>query len=178
MTNNEWRSSQVFGGKERMLEWVTSPRRRALEQVTSGYARSLLRVMSSIPAGATPPTKRAPRSGGRKRLAKEKQRFYMIGRSVDQMFPRLESAFRLLKELRITSANSDPNTLKNELLKRKINYQEIDAVLQAKTPMGAAKRFVGKSLTSRAHPNGISLQTVNSCYSRYLKALKSKPPLL
>src|SRR5215472_531348 len=48
--------------------------------------------------------------------------------------------------------------------------KEIDAVLQARTPMGAAKRYIARTYTRPAHPNGISLKTVNSCYSRYFKS--------
>ena len=182
MSNSRSWGFDVIKTTEPKLEWITSPQRgmfvsRASILASLNQAGSQARIWKNL-ATVWPLKKPATTGGGRKRLATEKQRFYVIGRSVDQMFPRLESAFRLLKELRITSANSDLNTLKNELLKRKINHQEVDAVLQAKTPMSAAKRFVAKSLTSLGHPNGISLQTINSCYSRYLKALKSKPPRL
>jgi hypothetical protein len=128
---------------------------------------------------AAPPHKKYPTTrGGRKRLPTEKQRFYLIGRSVDQMFSRLESAFRVSKEFKLANGNSDVNTLRSELVRHQFTSKETEAVLQARTPMGAAKRFVAKSLTSRNHPNGISLQTVNSCYSRYLKVPESKRTLL
>ena len=122
-------------------------------------------------AGAVlPKTNPATRRGGRKKLATDKQRFYQIGSSVDQMVPRFESAFTFFKQLKVTSGNSDLNTYRMELSKTKLTYDEIDSVLQAHTPRGAAKRFVAKSLR-------ISLSTVNSCYSRYLKASKSKRTL-
>jgi hypothetical protein len=90
----------------------------------------------------------------------------------------LESAFRVSKEFKLANGNWDVNTLRSELVRHQFTSKEIDAVLQARTPMGAVKRFVAKSLTSRNHPNGISLQTVNSCYSRYLKVLESERTLL
>jgi hypothetical protein len=93
------------------------------------------------------------------------------------MVPRFVSAFRVSKEFKLANGNWDVNTLRSELARHQFASKEIDAVLQARTPMGAAKRFTAKSLTSRTHPNGISLQTVNSAYSRYLKVLESRGTL-
>jgi hypothetical protein len=65
-------------------------------------------------AGAALPNKKpTTRRGGRSRIATDKQRFYLIGSSVDQMVPRFESAFTFLKQLKITNANSDLNALRN-----------------------------------------------------------------
>lgn len=178
MTNNEWRFLDVFGVKERKLEWITSPRRKMLEQVSSAYVLARLKVSGSISPAASPHKKPATRGGGRKRLVTEDQRFYLIGRSVDQQLPKFEFVFKLLRELKILGGDGDLNVLRSGLTKHHFTQNEIDIVIQARTPMGSAKRFVAKSLTSRAHPNGISLQTVNSAYSRYLKALKSKRTLL
>ena len=156
--------------------------KRWMSKRTSGvFILMLARILAANQDDplAAPPHKKSPTTrGGRKRLATEKQRFYMIGCLVDQMLPRFESAFRVSKELKLVKGNWELNTLRSELAKHHFTSTEIDAVLQARPPMGAAKRFVAKSLTSRNHPNGISLQTVNSCYSRYLKSLGSKRTLL
>ena len=164
MTNSQSRVLDLLETKKRKLEWITASRQRMLENVSS--ASVLVRLKR---VGIIPTTRR-----GRKKLATDKRRFYMIGCAVDQMFSRLESAFRISKELKIANGNWDLSTLRSELAKHLFTPTEIDAVLQSRTRMGAAKRLVAKSLTSRAHPNGISLQTVNSCYSRYLKALESE----
>jgi hypothetical protein len=125
-------------------------------------------------AAAKPPHEtRTTTRGGRKRLATEKQRFFEIGCAVDEQFPKFQSAFRLLRTLKVTNRNLDPNELRTELIKYQLTYNQITALLNARTSMGAAKRFIAQSLTSRNHPNGLSLQTINSCYSRYLKAVKT-----
>jgi DNA-binding PadR family transcriptional regulator len=184
MTDSRWRILEVLEVKKRALEEMTSLRWRALEKVSSASLLARLKQEGLIatkwndPAAASPHKKSATTRGGRKRLATENQRFYLIGGLVDQMFSRLESAFRISKEFKLANGNWDVNTLRSELARHKFTPKEIDAVLQARTPMSATKRFVAKSLTSRAHPNGISLQTVNSCYSRYVKALESKRTLL
>lgn len=129
---------------------------------------SILAANQDDPLAASPHTNSATTRGGRKKVATEKQRFYMIGSLVDQMFSRFESAVTFLKQLKV-NGNSDLNTYRTELSKLKFTPDEIDSVLQARTPRGATKRFVAKSLR-------ISLSTVNSCYSRY-KASKSKRTL-
>jgi len=183
VTNSESRVLEVFGVKKRKLEETTSLRWRMLDKVSSASILARLEREGLLPwnnPAATPPKKSANTRGGRKKLAIEKQRFHMIGLMVDEASPRFESAFRLKRELKIANGNWDGSTtiLRNELAKHNLTSKQIDAVLQARTPMGAAKRFVAKSLTSRKHPNGLSLQTINSSYSRYLKGLKSKTTLL
>lgn len=133
---------------------------------------------SNDPAAATPHKKRATTGGGRKRLTTEKRRFYLIGCAVDEQCRKFGPAFKFLRELKIIDSNCDLNACSIELAKHRFTPTEIEAVLQARTPMGAAKRFIAKSLTSHKHPNGLSLETISSCYSRYLKALKSKCELL
>ena len=177
MSNSRSWGFDVIKTTEPKLEWITSPQRgmfvsRASILASLNHAGSQARIWKNL-ATVWPLKKPATTGGGRKRLATEKQRFYVIGRSVDQMFPRLESAFRLLKELKITNANWDLNACRIKLAKHHFTPKEIDALLHARTPMGAAKRFVAQSLANAKHPNGLSLQTINSCYSRYLKALKS-----
>jgi hypothetical protein len=182
--NRSW-LSDVLEVKERKLEEMLSFKRTMLANV-SASALALARVTQVAPtatkwndAAATSPHKKlATMRGGRKKLATEMRRFYLIGCSVDQQFRRFESAFRLLKKLKIISGNWDQNAHRSELAKSQFGPKEIDALVHARTQMGAAKRFVAQSLSSRKHPNGLSLQTINSCYSRYLKTLKSKPPLL
>jgi len=184
MTNGQSRLLDVLLVKERALETLRSPQRKMLEMVSMASTIARLKQAGLIPPNWNDPgaasahKKSATTRGGRKRLATERQRFYLIGLAVDQQFRKLEPAFKLLRELKITGVHSYVNELRSSLLRYNLNTNEIEAVLQARTPKGAAKRFVAKSLTNRAHPNGISLQTVNSCYSRYLKALESKRTLL
>jgi hypothetical protein len=173
----------VLEVKKGRLEALALSRRRLLEMFSSASLLARIKQEGIIatnrndPVAASPHTKSAKR-GGRKRLASEKQRFYLIGRAVDEQFCKFDRAFKLLREVKIIDPNWDLNALRSELAERYFTSKESDAVLQSRTPLGAAKRFVAKTLASRAHPNGISLQTVNSCYSRYLKVLKSKPMLL
>ena len=161
----------VLEVKKRKLEWITSSKREALEKLsrisplTRLEQEGIIATKRNDPVAASPHKKR----GGRKRLATEKQRFYMIGCFVDRMFSRFESAFAFLKQLKV-NGNSDLNTYRTELLKLKFAPNEIDCVLQARTPRAAAKRFVAKSFRIR-------LSTVNGAYSRYLKASKSKGTL-
>jgi len=174
-------TDSVLDLRERKLGEINSLKRWMSERTSGTFIlmlASMLAVNQDDPLAAPPHKKFPTTRGGRKKLVTEKQRFYMIGCSVDQIFSRFESAFRVSKEFKIANGNWDVNTLRSELVRHHFASKEIDAALQARTPMGAAKRFVAKSLTSRAHPNGISLQTVNSCYSRYLKALESKRTLL
>ena len=174
-------TNSVLEVKARKFGEINSLKRWMSERTSGVFILMLARILAANqddPLAVPPHKKSSTTRGGRKKLVTEKQRFYLIGRSVDQMFSRLESAFRVSKEFKLANGNWDVNTLRSELAKHQFTPKEIDALLQARTPMGAAKRFVAKSLTSRAHPNGISLQTVNSCYSRYLKALESKHTLL
>ena len=174
-------TDNVLEVKARKFGEINSLKRWMSERTSGVFILMLARILAANqddPLAAPPHKKSAMKRGGRKRLAMEKQRFYMIGCSVNQMFSRLESAFRVSKEFKLANGNWDVNTLRSELVRHQFTSKEIDAVLQARTPMGAAKRFVAKSLTSRAHPNGISLQTVNSCYSRYVNVLESKRTLL
>ncbi len=173
--------SDVLDVKRRKLEEMRLPMQRMLANMS--VSACALAHFKPPPSPATnwtdaaatsQPEKRAKTRGGRKRLATEKQRFYLIGCSVDQAFHRFESAFRLLKKLKISDGNWDLNAYRNELAKRHFASKEIDALLQARTPMSAAKRFVARSLSNPMHPNGLRLQMVHSCYSRYLK---SKCPL-
>jgi len=163
MTKGQSRLQEFLGVKKRALEEQLAPRRKMVE---------ILKQAGVIPRNWTDPAlavllkKFTTSRGGRSRIATDKQRFYLIGSSVDQVIPRFESAFTFLKQLKV-NGNSDLNTYRTELSKIKLTYDEIDSVLLARMPRGAAKRFVAKSLR-------ISLSTVNSCYSRYLKASKSK----
>lgn len=102
--------------------------------------------------------------GGRKRVATERQRFYMIGCAVDQNVHRFELDFELLRELK-SDGMWEPNALRKELMKNSVDSKEIDALLISRTPMGAAKRYVTQHLLG----NKVSLQTVRSSYSRYSK---------
>jgi hypothetical protein len=176
MTDSQWRYLDVLDVKRRKLEEMLSVKRTALAKV-SVSASVLARFKPPTPpvtnrndASATSPHKRpATTRGGRKRLATEKQRFYLIGRTVNQKLDQFEAAFRLLKELKTINGNWDLDALRRELAKRHFDPKEIHALLHARTPMSAAKRFVAQSLSR-------SLQTINSCYSRYLKVLKSQRP--
>jgi hypothetical protein len=103
--------------------------------------------------------------GGRKQLVTEQQRFFMIGRSVDQKIHRFESGFALLKTLKIGGV-WESNAQRKALTKHFYNSKEIEALLISRTPRGAAKRYV----TEYVLENKVSLQTVRSSYSRYLKA--------
>jgi len=103
--------------------------------------------------------------GGRKRLATGKRRFFVIGCAVDQNVRHFESAFALLKKLKI-GGTWEPDTLRRELMKYNFEPMKIDALLVSRTPKSAAKRYVRQCLLG----NKIGLQTVRSCYSRYLKA--------
>ena len=174
-------TDSVLELKERKLAEINSLKQWMSERTSGTFILMLARMLAANqddPLSA-PPHKKSPATrGGRRRLATERQRFYLIGLAVDQQFRKFEPAFKLLRELKITSDNWDVNELRIKLLRYNLPINEIEAVLQARTPRGAAKRFVAKSLTSRNHPNGISLQTVNSCYSRYLKVLESKRTLL
>jgi hypothetical protein len=178
----------VLGVKERKLEEMMSPKRK-IEEMMSSKRTALANILrssaharvmpasspklSSNDAAKAPPLKKTVRGGGRKRLAIEERRFYVIGCAVDERFRKFEPAFRLMRELKAINRNWNLNTLRSRLSKLDFDPREIDAVLQARTPRGAAKRFVAQSLASRKNPNGLSLQTINSCYSRYLKAVKA-----
>jgi|SRR5215472_13684558 len=87
----------LLGVKERAPERMMSPKRRILEKYSSASLLARLRregVITRKPNDpvATSPHKKSPTTrGGRKRLATEKQSFYIIGYLVDQMFPRLMS---------------------------------------------------------------------------------------
>jgi hypothetical protein len=152
------------------------PRRRILEMFSSASLVARIKQEGLIAAkwndpAAGSPHKSATKRGGRKKLASEKQRFYLIGRAVDDQFRKFDPAFKLLRELKIIDQNWELDALRSEFAKHRFTPKEIDAVLQARKPMSAAKRFVAKTL-------GLSLQTVKSCYSRYVKVLKSKRTLL
>lgn len=184
MTIGRLWSSDVLEVKKRKLEEMLSHKRTMLANM-SASALAFARFKPAAPtatewnhaAAASPHRKLATMRGGRKRIATEKRRFYMIGCSVDQQFRRFELAFRLLKKLKIINGNLDLNAYRSELTKHRLTPKEIDALLNARTQMGAAKRFVAQSLSNREHPNGLSLQTISSCYSRYLRELKSRRPL-
>jgi hypothetical protein len=180
MTNGQSRLLDVLLVKERALERLRSPQRKMLEIVSMASTIARLKQAGLIPPNWNDPgaasahKKSATPRGGRKRIATERQRFYLIGLAVDQQFRKFEPAFKLLRELKIIGGNFDVNELRSILLRYSLTTKEIETVLQARTPRGAAKRFVAKSLTSHKYPSGISLGTVNSSYSRYLKALQSK----
>jgi len=185
VTNSQWRVRDVLDVKQRKLEELRSVKRTMLANV-SVSASVLARFKPPAPPATnwnnasvtSPHEKPATTRGGRKRLATEKQRFYIIGCSVDQQFRQFESAFRRLKELKIINRDWDLNAYRSELAKHHLTPKEIDALIHARTPMSAAKRFIAQTLSSPKHPNGLRLQTVNSCYSRYLNLLKSmRPPL-
>ena len=153
----------VLEVKKRRLEEITALRRRMLEKTSSA---------STLTRRLLPNKKPAKTRIGRKRLASEKQHFYLIGCAVDEQFRKFDPAFKLLRQLKIIHGN-DLNTLRNELAKRHFAPKEIDALLYARTPMGAAKTLVAHSLANPKHPNGLSLQTIHSSYSRYLRVLKT-----
>ena len=179
MTNGQSRLLEVLGVKERALEKQMSPRRKMLEMVSRPSTVARLEEAGLISTdwydatAASPHKKPATRRGGRKRLAVEKQRFYVIGCAVDEQFRKFGPAFKVLRELKIIDGNGNLNALRSELAKRRFAPKEIDVLLHARTPMGAAKRFIAQSLTNRKHRNGLSLQTIHSCHSRYLKVLKT-----
>ncbi len=164
-------TNSVLEVKARKFAEINSLKQWMSERTSGVFILMLAKILAANqddPLAASADNKSATTRGGRKRLATEKQRFYMIGCLVDQMFSRFESAFTFLKRLKV-NGNSDLNTHRTELLRFQLTQDEIDCVLQARTLRGAAKRFVAKSLR-------ISLSTVNSCYSRY-KASKSKRTL-
>lgn len=178
MTNSQSRVIDVRRVKERERLWIIiSPQGKMLDKISSPSILTSLKLMGFIPtnweypAAASSHKKRATTGGGRKRLATEKRRFYLIGCAVDQQFRKFDPAFKLLRELKIVHGN-DLSALRSELARRRFAPSEIDALLHARTPMGAAKRFVAQSLANAKHPTGLSLRTIHSCYSRYLKALK------
>jgi hypothetical protein len=81
----------------------------------------------SDPAAALARKKPAAKHGGRKRLPSEKQRFYLVGRTIDEQFRNFAPAFKLLRTLRATDGNGD--SLRIELTKRHLTPLEIDALL-------------------------------------------------
>lgn len=174
MTNGQSRLLDVLGVGERALEKQLAPRRKMLEMFFTPSSLARLKKMGLIPTAAELLRKKtAVKRGGRKKLASDKQRFYLVGRTVDEQFGKFDPAFKLLRTLKAADGNWDSNELRSELAKRRFTPREIDALLRARTPMGATKRFVAQSLASPKHPNGLSLQTIHSCYSRYLKVLKA-----
>src|SRR4029077_15721427 len=81
----------VLEVKKGRLEALALSRRRLLEMFSSASLLARIKQEGIIatnrndPVAASPHTKSAKR-GGRKRLASEKQRFYLIGRAVDEQF--------------------------------------------------------------------------------------------
>jgi hypothetical protein len=147
MTNGQSRLLEVLGVKERALEKQMSPRRKMLEMVSRASTVARLEEAGLISTdwydatAASPHKKPATRRGGRKRLAVEKQRFYVIGCAVDEQFRKFGPAFKVLRELKIIDGNGNLNALRSELAKRRFAPKEIDVLLHARTPMGAAKSF-------------------------------------
>jgi hypothetical protein len=185
MTNSRSWVLDVLEVKKRKLGEMLSLKRTMLANMSvspralARFKPAALTATNWIDASAASPHwKLATTRRGRQRVATEKRRFHMIGCSVDEQFRRFEPAFRLLKESKIINGDWDLNAHRRELAKHNFAPREIDALLHARTQMGAAKRFVAQILSNRKHPNGLSLQTVHSCYSRYLKVLKSKSPLI
>jgi hypothetical protein len=185
MTNSRSWILDVLEVKQRKLEEILSPKRTMLANLSISASVLARFKPPASPAtnwndaSATPPHKKPPTTrGGRKRLATEKQSFYMIGYLVDQRFRQLESGFLLLKQLKFIHPTWDLNAYRSELAKHRLAPKEIEALLNARTLRGAAKRLVAQSLSSNEHPNGLSLRTIQSYHSRYLKTLKSKRPLL
>jgi hypothetical protein len=168
MTNGQSRLQEFLGVKKRALEKQLAPRRKMLEMVSRASAVARLKEAGLIPKNWKPATRR----GGRKTLAAEKQRLYLIGCTLTEQFGKFDAGFKLLRQLKIIHGN-DQNALRSELAKRHFAPKEIAALLDARTPMGAAKRFVAQSLANSKHPNGLSLPTIHSAYSRYLKILKT-----
>jgi hypothetical protein len=109
------------------------------------------------------------RLGGRRRLALEEKKFFEIARSVEQEFPRCECGFELLRRFR-NNGITEFNALQNELRKEQLSAVEIESLLAARTPMGAAKLVVARSLPTQKKPKGLSPRTVHSSYSRYLRS--------
>jgi len=120
-------------------------------------------------ASKIPSEKPSRRLGGRPRLAVEDQSFYKIGRSVEQEFLRCERGFELRRKL-TNGGVLDLNALRKEMKKERFSEVEIESVLIARTPMGAAEYFVARQLYSEKKPNGLSLRTVHSAHSRYLRS--------
>jgi len=109
------------------------------------------------------------RPGGRRRLGLKEKIFFRIGRMIEDEFPRCERGFKLLRRLR-NDGILDLETLRKELHKGEFSAAEIGALLAARTAMGATKVVVAKSRSTPTKPNGLSLRTVHSYYSRYLSA--------
>ena len=102
-------------------------------------------------------------------MALEKKSFFQIGRSVEQEFPQCERGFELLRRLR-NHGITELNALQNELKKGQFSAVEIEALLTARTPMGATKLVVARSLSTKKKPNGLSPRTVHSSHSRYQRS--------
>ena len=116
-----------------------------------------------------PSEKLSRRPGGRPRLAVEDQCFYTIGCSVEQEFPRCKRGFELRRKV-TNGGILDLNALRKEMKKERFSEVEIESVLIKRTPMGAAKYVVARQLSSEKKPNGLSLRTVHSAHSRYLRS--------
>jgi hypothetical protein len=112
---------------------------------------------------------RPRRLGGRRRLALEEKSFFLIGRMIEEEFPRCKRGFELLRRLR-NDGIVDLEALRNKLRKSEFSPVEIGALLTARTTMGATKIVVAKLRTTRTRPNGLSLRTVHSSHSRYLSS--------
>jgi len=107
----------------------------------------------------------ANKAGGRKQLATERQRFFQIGLFIDQHISQFKLGFKLLKQLKVDGI-LESNALRRELARHLFNVKQIDALLISRTPVAAAKRYATQCLPGKE----ISVPTVRSCYSRYLKA--------
>jgi hypothetical protein len=106
-----------------------------------------------------PPEKSTRKLGGRPRLAVKDQKFSEIGRLVGEEVVKCERGFRLLRRSR-SDGIGDLNALRNELSKNRFSAVEIEALLEARTPKGAAKLVVAKKM-------GLHPATVHSYCSRF-----------
>jgi hypothetical protein len=103
----------------------------------------------------------AKRVGGRKRLAREQRSIFKIAYLVNHYVCHFKPRFEFLGNLK-NRGRWELSALTRELTNDGLNPREIDALLASRTLMGAAKRYV-------AGRENLSLQTVRSCYSRFLK---------
>jgi hypothetical protein len=119
-------------------------------------------VENSHDAVNIPPEKSTRKLGGRPRLAVKDQKFSKIGRLVEEEAVQCERGFGLLRRSR-NDGIRDLNALRNELSKNRFSAVEIEALLEARTPKGAAKLVVAKNMD-------LNPATVHSYCSRFLSS--------
>jgi hypothetical protein len=142
-------------------------------------SRSWLSASSveSVCAETNIPSEKLSRRAGRPALGVEDQRFYKIGCSVEQEFPRCERGFELRRKF-TNGGILDLNTLQKEMKKERFSEVEIESALSmdscllsgGREPKSRSKEVIRASVlsASRFAPARKSAQIISNMYPRDL----------